>query len=435
MASFDDEYDVRSFSPVVVDGEPDEATRAWIAATRIAFHQDGGGEAVLQDALGAVADGRILTGVYSRTRPVGSLAEDWPVGTYAGFTKSLSVGGGALLDAYLISDVTVRPTHKRKGMLRRMMTERLRSAADSGIPIAALTASESGIYRRFGFGPATRLRSVAIRAEKRFALHVAPTGRMELADPHSLADVARDVFARFHAATPGSIDRQHQLWNRKLGIATAEGKPDQTMRAALHFPDGDAAVTADGYVTYRVKGDDHDTELEVVDLVAATPGAYLGLWSFLGSVDLVAKITYDAAPVADPLLEAMVEGRTLETTGEWDHVWLRILDPITAFSGRPYRAPGRLTMRVHDELGYCEGVFELTAADGVGSMRRIDADPGTAVTDLELSAATLATLYLGGVSASLLAEAGLLTARDPAVIATATAMLAPERPVYGITYF
>lgn len=439
MASFDDEYDIRTFSPALVDGAPDAATRGWIAATRIAFHQDGNDEAVLQDALGSAADGRTMTGVYSRSQPTGTLDADWPVGTYAGYTKTLSVGGGAFLDAYLISDVTVRPTHKRKGMLRRMMTERLRSAAESGLPIAALTASESTIYRRFGFGPATRLKSVSIRSEKRFALLQEPSGRVELADPRGLGDIARDVFARFHASTPGSIDRQHQLWNRKLGIATGDGKPDVTLRAALHFPEGAGeahdASAADGFVTYRMKGEGHDTELEVVDLVAATPNAYLGLWSFLGSVDLVQKITYESAPVVDPLLEALVESRTLETTGEWDHVWLRILDPVAALSARPYAADGRLTMRVHDDLGYCEGVFELAAGDGRGELRRVDADAGTAVADLELTAATLATLYLGGASASVLAEAGLITARDPRAVTRATALFAPDRPVYGITYF
>lgn len=433
MPSFDDTYDIRTFSPALVDGAPDSATRDWVAATRIAFHQDGSDEAILSDAQGAAADGRVLTGVYAREPLHGGLEAGWPVGTYAGYTKTLSVGGGALLDAYLISDVTVRPTHKRKGMLRRLMTERLQSAADSGLAVAALTASESTIYRRFGFGPATRLRSIRISHGNRFALLETPTGRTELAEARSLETTARDVFARFHATTPGSIDRQHQLWQRKLGIATPEGKPDHTLRAAAHFAEG--SETIDGYVTYRMKGEGHDTELEVVDLVAADPEAYLGLWSFVGSVDLVDRITYGAAPVSDPLLEAMVESRTLETTGEWDHVWLRILDPVAALSARPYSADGSLTLRVHDDLGFCEGVYELTVSQGAGVLRQVDASATTAVADLELSAATLASLYLGGSSAGILAEAGLITARHVSAVTRASQMFAPDRPVYGITYF
>ncbi|AMM19212.1 hypothetical protein AX769_02520 [Frondihabitans sp. PAMC 28766] len=433
MASFDDDYDIRTFTPVLVNGTPDAATRDWIAATRIAFHQDGGDESIAQDARGAAADGRVLTGVYATHPLPGALGADWPVGTYAGYTKTINVGGGALLDAYLISDVTVRPTHKRKGMLRRLMTERLRAAADSGLAIAALTASESGIYRRFGFGPATRLRSVVIRHEKRFALHLTPTGHTELAEAHSLSDIAREVFAGFHATTPGSIDRQHQLWQRRIGLQGDSGKPDDTMRAAIHYAEGSDAI--DGYVTYRMKEVGDDDVLEVVDLVASSPNAYLGLWAFIGSVDLVDRITSRSAPVVDPLLQAMVESRTLETDGEWDHVWLRILDPIAALSARPYAADGQLTLRVHDSLGFCEGVYELTAARGAGTLRQVDASTGAAVADLELDAATLASLYLGGTSAQVLAEAGLVTARTPEALALATGLFAPDRPVYGITYF
>lgn len=432
MASFDDDYDVRTFSPAVIDGSPDDATRDWIAATRISFHETNSDIAVTQGALGAVADGRRFTGIYARNPLPGSLDETWPVATYAGYTKTINVGGGALLDGYLISDVTVRPTHKRRGMLRKMMTQHLREAADAGIPLAALTASESAIYSRFGFGATTRLRAVSIRHEKRFELHAKPTGRCELARASDIRDIAKTVFAGFHARTPGSIDRQHQFWNRRLGFGGDTGTVDETVRAALHYAE---SGEVDGYVTYRVKEEGDLSILEVIDLVASSDNAYLGLWEFVGTVDLVDRVVYRFAPVVDPLLEALVESRTLHTDGEWDHVWFRILDPVTALSARPYAADGRLTLRVHDRLGFCEGVYELTATDGSGTLRRIDADASTAVADLELDASALARIYLGSTPVHALVAAGVVTARDARATALATAMFAPDRPVYGITYF
>ncbi|GAA4678705.1 GNAT family N-acetyltransferase [Frondihabitans cladoniiphilus] len=434
MASFDDDYDLRTFDPALVDGVPDDRTRDWLAATRIAFHQSNSDAAVLEGALGAIDDGRVFTGVYAKEPLPGSLAETWPVGTYTGYTKTIDVGGGILVDSYLISDVTVRPTHKRRGMLRHLMTDRLAAAAADGLALAALTASESTIYRRFGFGPAVRNRSVRLRRDRPFGLHVKPAGRVELADAASLGTVARAVFAGYHARTPGSVDRQKQFWDRVLGLKTDEGKPDESVRAAVHYAptaEGEAPGAIDGYVTYRMKEEGRLSVLEVVDLVGADANAYLGLWNFLGRVDLVDAIEYRHGAVDTALLHALVDSRTLETTREADHIWLRVLDPITALSARPYALDGSLVLRIHDDLGYCEGTFTLAVEGGTGTLT----ETGDALPDLELDAATLASLYLGGVSAGVLAEAGLIVAHADGAVARASALFAPDRPVDCITDF
>ena len=55
----------------------------------------------------------------------------------------------------MITDVTVSPAHRRKGLLRRLITDDLADAARRGLPLAALTVSETTIYGRFGFGLST----------------------------------------------------------------------------------------------------------------------------------------------------------------------------------------------------------------------------------------------------------------------------------------
>ncbi|BDZ48228.1 UPF0256 protein [Frondihabitans sucicola] len=430
MASFDDDYVVRTFSPSLVDGKPDPATAAWLAATRIGFHEDDDPDKIRESALGAIDDGRVFSGVYARTPVAGSLGDDWPVGTYAGYTKSINVGGGALVDSYLISDVTVRATHRRRGMLRHLMTDRLAAAASSGHSIAALTASESTIYRRFGFGPATRKRSIAIERAAPFSLLSAPSGRVEMATPSSLASVAPRVFAAFHSVTPGSVDRQGQYGNLYNGLDYETAKPARALRAAIHVPaDGGPA---DGYVIYSMVAEGSLSVLKIDDLVAPTRDGFLGLWDFLGSVDLVDEIRWSKAPVENPLLHALTGSRTLETKGESDHVWLRLLDAPAALSARPYSTDGSLTLRVHDKLGYAEGTFLLDAADGTGHATRIGDNAPAA---LELDAATLATLYLGGVPATLLGSAGLVAEHRAGALLLAARLFAQERPVYGVTDF
>ncbi len=54
-----------------------------------------------------------------------------------------------------VTVVTVHPTHRRRGLLRQMMDEQLDDVARRGEPLAVLTASESSIYERFGYGTAT----------------------------------------------------------------------------------------------------------------------------------------------------------------------------------------------------------------------------------------------------------------------------------------
>ena len=235
MSAHDDEYEITTAAAALAEtgaegtARPDDRTAAWIHAERMAFHEPRGDDAsVLRDVERAVADGRQLTSVVPRSPRDGSLeAQGVPVATFASFVKSLNVGGGHLLPAHLIAGVTVQPTHRRRGLLRRMMTADLQRAADAGLAVAALTASEATIYRRFGFGSAMRERTVTVdrsapvsllRGPGTAATGTAPAGTVELVAAPDLAATAREAFAAFHAATPGSIDRHESAWPAVTGV-------------------------------------------------------------------------------------------------------------------------------------------------------------------------------------------------------------------------
>ena len=84
-----------------------------------------------------------------------SLPADVPVATFGTMRKTLNIGFGRMLPTQLVTAVTVRTSHRRRGLLRRMMAEDLRLAKGDGLAMAALTASEGSIYGRFGFGVAS----------------------------------------------------------------------------------------------------------------------------------------------------------------------------------------------------------------------------------------------------------------------------------------
>ena len=63
--------------------------------------------------------------------------------------------GPATVPAATITAVAVLPTHRRQGVLTALMACQLDDVAERGEAVAVLTASESIIYGRFGYGLAS----------------------------------------------------------------------------------------------------------------------------------------------------------------------------------------------------------------------------------------------------------------------------------------
>lgn len=425
MNIIDDDYDFRRFAPSATPVTPE--TRGWLQADAQGFHDKRFTEASLaRVSEGLLTDGQTLAGAYARSRPDSSLPAEHPVATFASYPKSLNVGGGRMLPAHLISAVTVRPTHRRRGLLRRMMTENLAIAQAEGFAIAALTASEATIYRRFGFGPAVWTRSIEVATDARFRLLTVPSGSCEQVDASALTEIGPRVFARFHAAQTGSVDRHLGIWHHVSGTVDSDGQEDRGVRAALHY---DEQGGIDGYVSYKVSGDPRAVKL--LDFVAGDDHAALGLWQYLASIDLTETVTWNRGRLDEPLAWALENPRLLSVKAEEDWLWLRILDPIAALEARPYVSTGQLVLRIVDALGHAAGVFRLAVTDAGATVTRDDA----ASPDLELDAWVLGSLYLGGADPGTLAAAGQLIEHSPGAVRALRSLLAPDQPVYGITPF
>ena len=87
----------------------------------------------------------------------------------------LTVPSGVVLPAAGVTWVAVAPTHRRRGLLREMFEELHRRMVGARYPVAALVASEGGIYRRFGYGPATI--EQRLRVERRLGARPARRSR------------------------------------------------------------------------------------------------------------------------------------------------------------------------------------------------------------------------------------------------------------------
>lgn len=432
VADLSGNYDIRRF-PAVSKGKDGYAEAdTWAKAVGFGFHESTRTPEHRERSLATYeVDGRIFTGAY-QTGGVApsSLPADVPVATFGTFRKTLNVGFGRMLEAQLVTAVTVRTSHRRRGLLRRMMTEDLQAARNDGLAVAALTASEGTIYGRFGYGVASLERSVKVDTTARFSLRHQATGSVEVADPKVLLDVAPVVFDRVHRHTPGSIGRQE--WYRQLasGSLGRDGKEDPAIKVALHYgPDGGI----DGYVSYKFLG--WETEpytVEVVDLVAATDHAYLELWQYLAAIDLVERVSWNEAPVDDPLGWALSDPRCIDASDSRDMLWLRILDVPAALAARHYPADGRLVLAVHDALGLTGGTFAFEASGGPAAVERV---PDGTPADLELDIADLSSIYLGGVCPVTLKAAGKIREATRGSALRAKQLFGVERATHCLTHF
>ena len=426
-----EQYEIRRFKPAAKDEPAYPESVAWMRAVAFGFHDARRSDERVDRGLEMQrADGRTMTGVY-QTGPVAdhALGVDVPVATFGTMNKTLNIGFGRLVETRLVTAVTVRTSHRRRGLLRRMMAEELGLAQQEGLAVAALTASEASIYGRFGFGVATSEQSIKVDTSARFAVNHTAVGSVEVADPKVLLELAPVIFDRLHRQTPGSIGRHEFYRQIASGSISRDDGEDPKVKVALHYgPDGDV----DGYVSYKFGGwSSTPYTMDVVDLVAATRAAYLELWQYLGAIDLVERVSWDEAPVDDPLPWALSDPRCVDASEARDMLWLRILDVQKALGARRYSADGSLVLRVTDSLGFAAGTFALTVGGGEATV--IPAPE--AAPELSLDVADLGSIYLGAVCPVTLKAAGRITEHTAGAALTARLMFAVERSPHCLTHF
>jgi predicted acetyltransferase len=354
------------------------------------------------------------------------------VGVARAWASELSLPGGAGLPAAAVTGVGVRATHRRRGVLRALMTAQLVDVRERGEPLAVLTASEGGIYGRFGYGPATWSRAVALDRH-RAALRdpSPPAGRFRSLDADAAARVLPEVHERLRLGRAGEIRRSAGWWGLYLAHLATEEEGGPLWQHVVWEPEEGRPA---GCATYRLRERweawQPRFELSVSSVAAADSAGRLALWRYLLGVDLVSTVEAQV-PVDEPLALALVDPRRLRVTGEGDVLWSRVLDLPRVLEARGYAAEGRLVIEVDDpilpDLG---GRFELSVEEGRGACRRIGADP-----DLTLGAADLGAAVLGGTSLRALAGAGRVAEASPGAAARADRMLAVDPPPYCGTDF
>lgn len=371
-------------------------------------------------------------------RSLGVVDGDEWVGGAGAFTMDVSLPGGAVVPAAGVTMVGVAATHRRRGILTALMARQLDDIAAGDEPIAMLTASESAIYGRFGYGVATRgvARTVATgHARLRDDAPTAP-GRCRQVTVDEARRVLPAAFERVRATdgVAGRVRRWDAWWETHLFLDRGRQRAGASALYVLVHEDADGVV--DGWAAFRVKEDWPDRlpagTLVVVDLDAVDDAVRLDLYRVLLAHDLVAEVTTLHAPLDDVLVWSAADPRRLRTGNTSDWLWLRLLDVPSALADRRWGGAGGIVIEVVDRFRPASGGrFAIEAdADGTGAVTRSTVAPA-----LVLGAEELGALALGGVSASALARAGRVDELRPGALAAADALMRVPRDPFCATMF
>ncbi|MCW2847295.1 MAG: hypothetical protein JWR90_1269 [Marmoricola sp.] len=342
------------------------------------------------------------------------------VATCGDLARRLTVPGGADVPTAAVTAVTVHPPYRRRGLLSAMMRHQLEAIAERGEPLAVLWASESLIYGRFGYGPASS-RAVLKGTSRRLAFlpGVATSGSVDEVTREEFQRIAPGLHASMRADRPGAFVRDDAVWEFALfDVEFARGGASE-LRHVVHY---DEAGDADGFATYRFKEnfkEEPEGETRIREVWAEDPAAHAGLWRYLLDLDLARTFALWCAPVDEPLRHLVTDARAVGTTIT-DNLYLRVIDVESALTARKYAAGVDLVIEVDDPLLPANTGRYRLVTDGSpdGSTARVTRV--TTAPDLSLGVLELGSVYLGGVGLTDLHRVRRVTEHTPGAVAAAS---------------
>lgn len=366
----------------------------------------------------------VASAVLERHRQIGAFAADELVGHTAALTQVLTVPGGSI-PAAGVTWVGVAPTHRRRGIVSRLLRDQLRDLHENGEGVATLWASEPGIYGRFGYGIASRKVGVTVPRPVRLHGGESDGWSVRLGDAVEQIDACSAVFEQARGHIPGMVTRSPEAWREGTFDERSGEGSSSPLRCALAV---DGAGLAGGYVWFRTdlrwNEGQPDGTVEVSEVVASTPGATRALLDMVLDLDLMARTRFWNLPIDHPLLTWTEHSHRLRPSIA-EQLWVRLVRLDEALAARTYSAPVDLVLQVDDDVcPWNAGRWRLSA-DETGCV----AARTSAAADLTLDVRDLGGAYLGDDALNRVLVSGGLQEHTPGAGRTlARAMRADRSP-------
>ena len=363
------------------------------------------------------------------------------VGTATAFSLRMTVPGGAA-EVAGVTAVATAPTHRRRGILTSLMRRQLADIRDRGEPVAALFATEAGIYARFGYGTATWELNLSIRRGEGAMVAQATAQRaygqlrMRAAEPPDATTEMAKVYEPVLHERPGMIARDDTWWEHVLWDPQHRRSGSSSLRCVL--AEDDAGTR--GYALFSVQpkwAEDAtpDGVLHVRELVATDPAAYAAVWNHLLTWDLVSEVRARVRPADEPLLHLLADSRRARPRLV-DGLWVRLVSVPEALVGRRYSCPVDVVIEVADDvITENAGCWRLRAPGRAGDDELATCERTSAPADVRLPVGSLGATFMGGTTLGAMAAAGLAEQLRPGAMAALPTALSWEPAAWSPTSF
>jgi predicted acetyltransferase len=339
--------------------------------------------------------------------------------------RTTTPGGGSVTTCG-ITGVGTLPTHRRQGLLTRIMDELMKQGIERGDHLATLFASQAAIYGRFGFGRATVGLSLNVDATRGvFHPWVRTGGTVRLLGHDEALPVMAELYRQVTPTRPGMVELPAERDIEWLFFENYHDEPKPFY--AIHH-DGDGAP--DAYAVYSGKEAWKyglpGGKLKVRHMIASSTMAAASLWRYLLDADLISRVTTWDRAIDEPLQWFLQEPRAIRAK-LYDGLLARPLDVAGTLAARSYSADGTVVISVHDDVvPGVEGRYRLSVEQGEISCSRTDE-----AADLEGPANAIGAVALGGASWGELVRGGLATASSGGAVARADRMFATDPPPWA----
>jgi len=378
---------------------------------------------------------------WSRTFGATFEGSDQLAGVYTSYDMAVTVPGplDTLNRAPMagLSWVSVHPDHRRRGVLREMMTHHFAQLHEQGIALSGLHAAEVKIYGRFGYG----ISSVELELElERGAVFTAPlleeaasrvTTRFVMADSDDAARLVHELHVRCAELTLGAVTRPERM-ARPLFVDVPQARQGrEPLKVLLASVDGQPT----GYAVFSRKENWKDFNANgtvgVRELAAGDPATLLALARRLVDFDLTTSITVNGRGTDDPMVWWAGGPRAL-VVKSLDSLWLRLVDVGVALTDRGYSNGCDIVLDVIDATcPWNQRTWRLTVDDyGVATCQ-----PTADQADVRLPVQALGAAFLGSRSLTTQADQGLVSELTPGSLRLLSRAMSRDREPVGATDF
>ena len=394
-------------------------------------------------------------------RRVAVAHNDTIIGGCFAYDFALSLVGGGTCQAAGLAGVGITPAAQGSGGLRSMMQTHLQQSLDHNDAASLLMASESGIYRRYGYGVASELVRWQIDLS-RFQLTreacLPPASEIRLIHDRTEAIPALAGIHRHHCGTRAMEVVRDDLWWRYMLLSEEPGWVSVGVKKfiAVHYAQDDSgsvdipSAHADGYAIYSIISNSDEqfnhgrsnSTVVLTELIATNLSAELALFQYLSRLPWCRELIWELGPVDPPVRHFMTDPRQLWQQSRVDMMWLRPLDVQVLLEARQYHSAGSVVINYIDEhLPALCGCWRLTVADDplvandpLSSYPATVSQVGATVPSVQLTPSDFATVYAGAVRVAELAAVGRISG-DTESIRTLDRLFTTARPPFNSTRF